>query len=283
MSVQATVHQAVPASFSRPLPTHGVVAALLLAGLLAWGLWLRLSGHDPLWMQSVHALPPSDAGVWAWSCLTILGLGWSLLILAMACDRRDGALISVLLPVFVVGAVLTHGMKGMIESVRPAASDLAGQLFFIGDPIFSANSTPSGHALTAAATATLLAWWSQKAFASVLLAAMALLVAWSRVVVGAHWPADVFVGMALGAGVVWAVLALAQWSVVSKRLLALRTHIASPAGQAVVAGLEIASALALVVTKTGYTHGWPAVAMLSGLAALSGLCRLRRVISLGGH
>ena len=267
----------------RPLPTHGLVAAGLLAGLLSLGVWLRLSGHDPSWMQAVHALPPTDLGTWVWSCLTNLGLGWSLLILVMACDRRDGALISLLLPVFVLGAALTHILKGTIESVRPAASEWASQLFLIGDPITSANSTPSGHALTAAATAALLAWWSNKAAARWVLAAIAILVAWSRVVVGAHWPSDVFVGMALGALVVWTVLAMSQLTKVSAGLLALRKKIASSTGQAGVACLEMASALALAATKTGYPQGWPAVAMLSGLAALSGLWRLRLVIRQRSH
>lgn len=283
MSANARVRRPALWSLLRPLPTHGLVAAGLLAGLFFWGVWLRLSGHDESWMQAVHALPPTDLGTWVWSCLTNLGLGWSLLILVMACDRRDGALISLLLPVFVFGAALTHGLKGMIESVRPAASEWAGQLFFIGDPITSANSIPSGHALTAAATAALLAWWAKKAAPSLVLAAIAVLVAWSRVVVGAHWPSDVFVGMALGALVVWTVLAISQLPKVSAGLLALRKNIASPTGQALVACLEIASALALAATKTGYPHGWPAVALLSGLAALSGIWRLRLVIQQRSH
>jgi len=283
MSVNDPVRRPAQWSLIRHLPIYWLVGAGLVTGLLAWGVWLRLSGHDQLWMQSVHALPPTDLGIWVWSSLTNLGLGWSLLILVMACDRRDGALISLLLPVFVFGAALTHGLKGIIESVRPAASELAGQLYFIGDPITSANSTPSGHALTAAATAALLAWWAKKAAPSLVLVAIAILVAWSRVVVGAHWPADVLVGMALGAWLVWTVLAISQWTKVSKGLLALRIKITSPTGQAVVACLEIASALALASTKTGYPQGWPAVAALSGLAALSGFWRLRLVIWQRSH
>jgi hypothetical protein len=84
--------------------------------------------------------------------------------------------------------------------------------------------------------------------------------------------------MALGALVVWTMLAMSQLNKVSAGLLALRKKIASPTGQAVVACLEIASAMALAATKTGYPHGWPAVALLSGLAALSGFWRLRLVI-----
>ena len=89
--------------------------------------------------------------------------------------------------------------------------------------------------------------------------------------------------MALGALVVWTVLAISQLPKVSAGLLALRKNIASPTGQAVVACLELASAMALAATKTGYPHGWPAVALLSGLAALSGIWRLRLVIQQRSH
>lgn len=254
------------------------LTAWSLAGLMALGAWLRLSGNDMLWMQAVHAVLPTLAGTWLWSCLTNLGLGWALVIVAMACDRHDGALIAALLPVFVLGSLVTHGFKQVLEVVRPASSDLANHLFVIGEPVFSANSMPSGHALTAGATALLLAWWAKNVFASLFLAAAAMLVAWSRVVVGAHWPADVVVGLALGAGVVGVVLAASQFKVVSRRLLGLRKKVASPIGQLSVACLEISSAMALAATRTGYPHGWPAVALLVSVAAVSGLWRCHRAL-----
>lgn len=253
-------------------------AVWLVAVLFAWGLWLRLSGQDELWMQAVHALPPTQWGVWVWSCLTNLGLGWTLLILVMACDRRDGALISLLLPVFAMGSLITHGLKQALEVTRPASSGLAHQLFMIGEPVFSANSTPSGHALTAGAAAMILAWWAKYSLTSALLAAAALLVSWSRVVVGAHWPADVFLGLALGACTVVLVLAICQVPLVRKPLQGLRHKIASPSGQLVVACLEMACAMALAYTRTGYPQGWPAVVLLVSVALVSGLWRCHRVL-----
>jgi undecaprenyl-diphosphatase len=57
-------------------------------------------------------------------------------------------------------------------------------------------SLPSGHAATSFAGATLLAWYAPR-FA-VPLYALAVLVAWSRVYVGVHYPLDILAGAALG-------------------------------------------------------------------------------------
>ena len=124
----------------------------------------------------------------------------------------------------------------------------------------------------------ILAWWAKYSLTSALLAAAALLVSWSRVVVGAHWPADVFLGLALGACTVVLVLAICQVPLVRKPLQGLRHKIASPSGQLVVACLEMACAMALASTRTGYPQGWPAVVLLVSVALVSGLWRCHRVL-----
>jgi undecaprenyl-diphosphatase len=68
------------------------------------------------------------------------------------------------------------------------------------------GSFPSGHAATAFACATVLAWWDRRLAVPAFV--MAALIAWSRVYVGVHWPLDVLGGAALGVLVATALLKL---------------------------------------------------------------------------
>jgi undecaprenyl-diphosphatase len=65
---------------------------------------------------------------------------------------------------------------------------------------------PSGHAASAFAAATVIAWASRRLAVPAYL--LATLVAWSRVYVGVHWPLDVIGGAALGTLVAIALLKL---------------------------------------------------------------------------
>jgi undecaprenyl-diphosphatase len=99
-------------------------------------------------------------------------------------------------------------IKNLLCRARPNARE-AG-IFFRSFPCFPASyalaSFPSGHATTAFALATVLSlWYPRWTWAWLLVAA---LVGWSRIVLGSHFPSDVWAGALLGAGVV---LAFARW------------------------------------------------------------------------
>jgi len=86
-------------------------------------------------------------------------------------------------------------------------------------------SFPSGHAATVAALAlALYLLWPRGA---ALYAAAALLVAASRVIIGAHYLSDVIAGAAIGAGVAWLV-----WQGFARRGIALAATAAQPAAAA---------------------------------------------------
>jgi membrane-associated phospholipid phosphatase len=238
---------------------------LVVAGCLA-----KASGVDPVGLLAVRGDTPSHFAVVAWSCITVLGMTWPALILLVAMDRRLGQVISLLLPTVLLGSLLAHVPKILIASPRPAATPIRDSLHVIGHAFTGPVSMPSGHALTAAAAATLIAVaWTGRHRRVVSCAAFALaaLIGYSRLAVGAHWPSDVLVGF--GLGVLTVVLALRF----ERPAAALARRIDSRAGQLSVALLELALAVSFLSARTGYPDGQPMVMAIVALAVLSAAWR----------
>lgn len=167
---------------------------LIAAGALLHGSpWNQAA---MLWGNGLGLLPDT-----VWAGLTLVAFGWSALILVSVADRGFEGGRAVLLA-FLLGGGLAQVLKAWFAQPRPGLVLPEGALHFIGSPVLSSPSMPSGHALAAFSIATL--WvcllrrdgrprWLQ-ALVWVLGAAMAC----SRVAVGAHWPADILVGAGLG-------------------------------------------------------------------------------------
>jgi membrane-associated phospholipid phosphatase len=125
---------------------------------------------------------------------------------------------------------------------RPYAV-LGDQVHVIGRYL-TAGSFPSGHTTTIFVLATVLIGGLRSTSATVLVLIAALLVGFSRIAVGAHWPLDVLGGMLCGwasglIGLYWA--RRVDWSSRAGVVLAMRL-------------LLIACALSLFL---GYTSGYP--------------------------
>jgi len=134
-----------------------------------------------------------------WSLFSLLGTGWAVYALtAPALWRAPHIIVSWLCAAPLAG-VLTRLGKMMADNPRPL--EVVGEqgIHVIGEPLFIA-AMPSGHALTAfaAATAIYFSLVPERRLKFLWLFALAFGVGLSRVAVGAHWPADVAVGAALG-------------------------------------------------------------------------------------
>ncbi len=158
------------------------------------------------WLQESF----SEGGWLALMCvLTVLGSGWGVLILfPLFASPRTRRFASSLATVLGVTGVLVFVLKAIIQRRRPyLVVPGAHALVFEAPTDFSC---PSGHAAGSFAFATFVAVvlvhhatrQPKKKKRRIALAAVALVVAlgvaMSRCVLGAHFPLDVFAGAALG-------------------------------------------------------------------------------------
>ncbi len=126
---------------------------------------------------------------------------------------------TVLFPLTTVGSIALFLMRRRVEALLLAASAISGALVVyllkmaVGrirpvlwdTDLYWGSSFPSGHTLVVAAfaTATILcvnrAWPAARGVVFSIAVAWILLVAFSRLVLGVHWPTDVLVAACIGA------------------------------------------------------------------------------------
>jgi membrane-associated phospholipid phosphatase len=190
-----------PQAHRTGLPGHWLLVAAALGALGALVHMLPLNREWLLWMHRTPLLP--DA---AWALATLLAAGWAVLILLCVTDRGSEGGRAVLLA-FVLGGVLSHALKLWFEVPRPGLVVPAESLHLIGTPALNRRSMPSGHATSAFTLAVLaIALLRRRGVfrgLEVAIWSVAVLMAASRVAVGAHWPADVLAGAGLGLLVGW--------------------------------------------------------------------------------
>jgi membrane-associated phospholipid phosphatase len=105
----------------------------------------------------------------------------------------------------VIGALVSHGLKGGLNVTRPPGVFAPEQILVFG-PVHINESFPSGHTLTAWTLASIL-WLGLGSPWRGAVVSLAVLVGLSRMVLGVHWPTDVLGGMGLG----WLVGQAAIW------------------------------------------------------------------------
>ena len=168
---------------------------------------LNLDGAFLLWLQDCLRTPLLDAFFSFYTKLGDAGLFWivlSLLLLFFRPTRKAGlvSLTAMLLGLLCTNVVLKH----LVGRTRPWLM-VEGLIHLVeeNDP----NSFPSGH--TCAAFASAIAWLGTlpKRWMKVTALVLAVLMGFSRLYVGVHFPSDVLAGALVGAACGW--LALQLW------------------------------------------------------------------------
>jgi hypothetical protein len=197
-----------PMFLPTPAPDQGRLTFLLwlCSGVfLVCGLCLFFSPLNLQAMLWLNHLTPGLDGFW--SFITQFGEGGAALLWLLVITRFSPGGNAVSLKVFLLGSLLSPLLKSWVASPRPLGVIQAGLLNSIGQPPSGSNSMPSGHSMTVfAAMAVIFLSYRFKARhwpVAVLLALLAALVALSRVMVGAHWPADVLAGAGAGLALAW--------------------------------------------------------------------------------
>lgn len=231
---------------------------LLLLGLTA-PLWLHV--WEPAMFVAINqwCLPVAAP---VWTGLSMLGNGWSVLAIASPLLLLAPRLMWALLCAAPFAVVFARGGKWWIVSPRPAAEIDPAQMRIVGEVLHNV-SMPSGHTTTAfaVASAVFFALPAEQRRRHFWLLLLALGTGLSRIAVGAHWPGDVAVGMALG---LWAGL---LGNVVLTQLPARCWEVRHWSLRGV-ALLVAAAVYVLVTDQIDFDENLPAQSVLAVLASL---------------
>lgn len=163
---------------------------------------LALDGGVLLWMQENLRGPIQNAVLSFYTTLGNAGLLFIALALLLLCFRRTRKAGFTALLALAVGAACTNLiLKNLVSRPRPWLN-VAGLLPLVteNDP----NSFPSGHTTAAFAFACALWRAAPKAWMKWTALAAAVVMAFSRLYVGVHYPSDVLAGVLIGAFAGWA-------------------------------------------------------------------------------
>jgi membrane-associated phospholipid phosphatase len=242
-----------------------VILPILICALCA-GIVLATGTNKDLflaWNAAAQWFPP-----FLWAGITNLGNTFgAFCLLAPTLAKRPRWAAAALLTAPFAG-LFTHGIKRLLNLPRPAAV-FPPEAFQLIDSTLLVRSFPSGHSVTAFAAASILVFCSRRRLVWLVLP-VAMLVAFSRIAVGAHWPLDLLAGAVGG----WATAALgcalsARWRFWE-----------NVRGQRILAGIVLLCALVFVFEKTGYPRGLWMQYLLCVIGVLGALYALWRPAAL---
>lgn len=163
----------------------------MLAGLI---YLLDLNKSLFIWINLAGSFLPDMF----WSWFTILGDTLVAVVLILPFARRYPQVVWTVMIALILGAIVIRTGKNLFHIPRPPAV-LPPESFHLIGKAYYRHSFPSGHSFTAFTFAAILVFHCVKhriVFMGIML--VALIVGISRIIVGVHWPADVFAGAGAG-------------------------------------------------------------------------------------
>jgi len=161
-------------------------------------LWLNLSQHSPDWLMDMARF-----GSTVWPKAVLLTV---LAALVVGPGRWRRAALHMLLAMLLAWLIV-RGISTTWPMPRPFVLGL-GEQWLAKEP---SASFPSSHASIAWAISVAACCWVRHPLVITGLLLSALLVAWSRVALGVHFPSDMVAGMGVGALSAWAMLRPTRW------------------------------------------------------------------------
>jgi len=170
-------------------------------------LFLAINGwHNETW----------DGIMW-WISGKISWWPFYLFLLAFMAWKKKWQLLPMLLFIILVITLAdqtsVHLFKNVFQRLRPCHEPaLEGLVHLVNNKCGGQFGFISSHAANTFGLALLTLLWIKKRWFTALMITWALLVAYSRVYLGVHYPMDVLVGGIWGAGCGWLVFQLFRWS-----------------------------------------------------------------------
>lgn len=175
-----------------------------LFALLALLVLLSSGGNIPVFYALNHLA--SYAPDTLWTHLSMFADGQFLLLFVLPFLGKRAAVVWQYVLALMLGGLYVPGMKELFSQLRPPAVLEEGSFHLIG-PALQNNAFPSGHTTAAFALAGLVCLYRIGVHYKIAALLFAILIGWSRIANGVHWPLDVL-GGALGG---WLIANLAVW------------------------------------------------------------------------
>ena len=189
-----------------------------------------------------------------WANVTVLGDTVVAIALCLPLWRRRPDLVWAVAIAAVPATACVILLKPWMDVPRPYA--ILGDSIHVVGKVLRERSFPSGHAATACVLAGVVALAAASRSLTALTAVLAVAVAVSRSVVGAHWPSDVFGGLSVG----WLSAVIGVAAARRTQAVGMRVGVQNAMG----AAMAVCAAALLI----GYNSGYPeAMAFQRGIGA----------------